>query len=90
MKVQSDKSFIIWKRRIVNLNKKNSAKQFRFWRENTLKFWREKVFLGRALKKKVGQSVKGDLPVGRKGMAGSVGAFSSILALTAGGCVTNV
>ena len=42
------------------------------------------------IKKKVGQSVKGDLPVGRKGMAGSVGAFSSILALTAGGCVTNV
>jgi len=45
---------------------------------------------GGKLKRKVGQSVKGDLPVGRKGMAGSVGAFSSILALTAGGCVTNM
>ncbi len=81
-------SFVRW--RIVSLNEKNGAKQFGFWRENTFKYWREKVCFGRALKKKVGQSVKGDLPVGRKGMAGSVGAFSSILALTAGGCVTNV
>jgi len=47
-------------------------------------FWRENIFV------KVGQSVKGDLPVGRKGMAGSVGAFSSILPLTARGCVINM